>query len=75
MNYVPAPGHVVGVYKPGANFGGWPNDLVLARFQGQWRFGWILQTLNNGASAMLGVFLHPVTHRDLFREFSHENSG
>jgi len=56
MNFVPAPGHVVGVYKPGANFGDWLNDLIVGRFQGPWRFGWILQILTNGSTAMLGVF-------------------
>jgi predicted acyltransferase len=56
MDFVPVPGHVVGVYKPGANFGDWLNDLIVGRFQGIWRFGWILQTLTNGSSAMLGVF-------------------
>jgi predicted acyltransferase len=56
MNYVPVPGHVIGVYKPGANFGDWLNNLILGRLQGHWRFGWILETLTDGASAMLGVF-------------------
>jgi predicted acyltransferase len=56
MNYVPVPGHVIGVYKPGANFGDWLNDLILGRYQGRWRFGWILQTLTNGGTAMLGAF-------------------
>jgi len=56
MTFVPVPGHVVGVYKPGANFGDWLNDLIVGRFQGPWRFGWILQILTNGSTAMLGVF-------------------
>jgi len=56
MDFVPIQGHVVGVYKPGANFGDWLNDLILGRFQGIWRFGWILQILTNGCTAMLGVF-------------------
>jgi predicted acyltransferase len=56
MTFVPVPGHVVGVYKPGANFGDWLNDLILGRYQGIWRFGWILQIMTNGSTAMLGVF-------------------
>jgi predicted acyltransferase len=56
MDFVPVPGHMLGVYKPGANFGDWLNDLILGRFQGIWRFGWILQILTNGCTAMLGVF-------------------
>lgn len=54
--FVPGPGHIVGVYKPGANFGDWLNDLILGRYQGIWRFGWILQIMTNGSNAMLGVF-------------------
>ena len=56
MTFVPVPGHVVGVYKPGANFGDWLNHLILGRFQGRWRGGWILQIMTNGSTAMLGVF-------------------
>jgi predicted acyltransferase len=56
MNYVPVPGHVVGVYKPGAYFGDWLNDLILGRFQGSWRGGWILAILTFASTAMLGVF-------------------
>ncbi len=56
MTFVPVPGHIVGVYKPGANFGDWLNDLIVGRYQGIWRFGWILQVMTNGSTAMLGVF-------------------
>ena len=56
MTFVPVPGHVIGVYKPGVNFGDWLNDLIVGRFQGIWRFGWILQIMTNGSTAMLGVF-------------------
>ncbi|MGA2073591.1 MAG: DUF5009 domain-containing protein [Terriglobia bacterium] len=56
MSFVPVPGHVIGVYRPGANFGDWLNDLIVGHFQGIWRFGWILQILTNASTAMLGVF-------------------
>jgi predicted acyltransferase len=56
MDYVPVPGHVVGVYKPGLNLGDWLNNFVLGRLQGPWHNGWILQSMTNGATAMLGVF-------------------
>lgn len=56
MNYVPVPGHVVGIYKPGLNLGDWLNNFVLGRLQGPWHNGWILQSMTNGATAMLGVF-------------------
>jgi len=56
MNYVPVPGHVVGVYKPGFNLGDWLNNFVLGRLQAGWHNGWILQSMTNGATAMLGVF-------------------
>ncbi len=56
MTFVPVPGRVVGIYRPGGNFGDWLNDLILGRFQGIWRFGWILQIMTNGSTAMLGVF-------------------
>lgn len=56
MNYVPVPGHVVGVYKRGLNFGDWLNNYVLGSLQGPWHNGWILQSMANGANAMLGVF-------------------
>lgn len=56
MDYVPVPGHIVGVYKPGLNLGDWLNNFVLGRLQGPWHNGWILQSMTNGATAMLGVF-------------------
>jgi predicted acyltransferase len=56
MNYVPVPGHVVGVYKPGLNLGDWLNNFVLGKLQAGWHNGWILQSMTNGATAMLGVF-------------------
>lgn len=56
MDYVPVPGHIVGVYKPGLNLGDWLNNFVLRRLQGPWHNGWILQSMTNGATAMLGVF-------------------
>lgn len=56
MDYVPVPGHVVGIYKPGLNLGDWLNNFVLGRLQGPWHNGWILQSMTNGATAMLGVF-------------------
>lgn len=56
MDYVPVPGHVVGVYLPGRNLGDWLNNFVLGRLQGPWHNGWILQSMTNGATAMLGVF-------------------
>jgi predicted acyltransferase len=56
MDYVPVPGHVVGVYQPGRNLGDWLNNFVLGRLQGPWHNGWILQSMTNGATAMLGVF-------------------
>jgi predicted acyltransferase len=56
MTFVPVPGHAVGVYKPGANFGDWLNDRILGDFQGPWRFGWILQTMTYASNALLGVF-------------------
>lgn len=56
MDYVPVPGHIVGVYKPGLNLGDWLNNFVLGRVQGPWHNGWILQSMTNGATAMLGVF-------------------
>jgi len=55
MDYVPVPGHVVGVYAPGKNLGDWLNNFVLRGAQGPWHNGWILQSLTNGATAMLGV--------------------
>jgi predicted acyltransferase len=56
MDYVPVPGHVVGVYLPGRNLGDWLNNRVLGGLQGPWHNGWILQSMTNGATAMLGVF-------------------
>jgi predicted acyltransferase len=56
MDYVPVPGHVVGVYAPGKNLGDWLNNFVLRGLQGPWHNGWILQSMTNGATAMLGVF-------------------
>ena len=56
LTFVPVPGHVVGVYRPGTDFGDWLNDLILGRYQDIWRFGWILQFMTNGCTAMLGVF-------------------
>lgn len=56
MDYVPVPGHIVGVYKPGLNLGDWLNNFVLGRLQAGWHNGWILQSMTNGATAMLGVF-------------------
>ncbi len=56
MDYVPVPGHIIGVYKPGLNFGDWLNNFVLGRLQAGWHNGWILQSMTNGATAMLGVF-------------------
>src|SRR5581483_11634634 len=56
MDFVPVPGHIVGVYKPGLNLGDWLNNFVLGRLQGPWHNGWILQSMTNGATAMLGVF-------------------
>ncbi|HKR27105.1 MAG TPA: DUF5009 domain-containing protein [Acidobacteriaceae bacterium] len=56
MDYVPVPGHIVGVYKPGLNFGDWLNNFVLGHLQNGWHNGWILQSMTNGATAMLGVF-------------------
>lgn len=55
MDYVPVPGHVIGVYQPGRNLGDWLNNFVLGRLQGPWHNGWILQSMTNGATAMLGV--------------------
>jgi predicted acyltransferase len=49
------PGHQIGVYATGANFGDWLNDLILGEWQKRWRFGWILQSLTYGANAMIGV--------------------
>ncbi|HZQ43613.1 MAG TPA: DUF5009 domain-containing protein [Acidobacteriaceae bacterium] len=56
MDYVPVPGHIVGVYLPGRNLGDWLNNFALGRLQGPWHNGWILQSMTNGATAMLGVF-------------------
>lgn len=56
MNYVPVPGHIVGVYEPGRNLGDWLNNFVMGRLQAPWHNGWILQSMTNGATAMLGVF-------------------
>ncbi len=56
MTFVPVPGHVVGVYRPGANFGDWLNDRILGDLQGRWRLGWILGIMTHSSTAMLGVF-------------------
>jgi predicted acyltransferase len=56
MTFAPAPGHVIGVYKPGATFGDWLNDALLGNWQIKYPNSWILNTLTYGATAMLGVF-------------------
>lgn len=56
LAFVPGPGHEIGVFKPGCNFGDWLNDWILGDFQGPWRFGWILGILGHASTAMLGVF-------------------
>lgn len=56
LAFVPGPGHVVGVVKPGCNVGDWLNDWIVGSWQGQFRFGWILGILGHAATAMLGVF-------------------
>jgi len=56
MAFVPGPGHEMGVFKPGCNFGDWLNDWILGDLQGRWRFGWILGILGHVSTAMLGVF-------------------
>ncbi|MCU0914775.1 MAG: DUF5009 domain-containing protein [Planctomycetes bacterium] len=56
QNFVPVPGHEMGVLRPRANFGDWLNDLILGDLQGRWRLGWILGILTHASTAMLGVF-------------------
>lgn len=57
LAFVPGPGHVIGVVAPHCNVGDWLNDWILGeRWQGQFRFGWILAILGHAATAMLGVF-------------------
>ncbi|HWQ53854.1 MAG TPA: DUF5009 domain-containing protein [Bryobacteraceae bacterium] len=56
MTFIPVPGHVVGVYAPGANFGDWLNHLILGNWQVKYPNSWILNTLTYGATAMMGVF-------------------
>jgi predicted acyltransferase len=56
MTFAPAPGHVIGVYRPGATFGDWLNDALLGNWQINYPNSWILNTLTYGATAMLGVF-------------------
>ncbi len=56
LAFVPGPGHQMGVFKPGCNFGDWLNDWILRGLQGPWRFGWILGILGHASTAMLGVF-------------------
>jgi predicted acyltransferase len=56
LAFVPGPGHEMGVFKEGCNFGDWLNDWILGDLQGPWRFGWILGILGHASTAMLGVF-------------------
>lgn len=56
LAFVPVPGHQPGVFKPYCNLGDWLNDLLLGRFQGRWRLGWIVGILGHASTAMLGVF-------------------
>lgn len=55
QNFVPVPGHEIGVMKEHANFGDWLNDFILGDLQGQWRFGWIFEILTHASTALLGV--------------------
>jgi predicted acyltransferase len=68
MTFVPVPGHQVGVYAPGVNFGDWLNDQILGDWQKRWRFGWILQTMTYGANAMMGVLAGHVLRSRLERK-------
>lgn len=62
--FVRVPGHEIGVYAPGKNFGDWFNNLVLGDWQGRWRSGWIVQgALAHSATAMLGVFAGEIFQR------------
>jgi len=56
MTFLPAPGHVIGVYTPGTTFGDWLNDQFLGNWQVKYPNSWILNTLTYGSTAMLGVF-------------------
>ncbi|MDO8542252.1 MAG: DUF5009 domain-containing protein [Opitutaceae bacterium] len=55
--FVPVPGHEIGVYAAGRNFGDWFNAIVLGDLRGPWQIGWIVEgALAHSATAMLGVF-------------------
>lgn len=62
--FVPVPGHQIGVYAPGVNFGDWFNQLVLGDLRGPWVLGWIVEgALAHSATAMLGVFAGEILQR------------
>lgn len=55
LAFVPGPGHEIGKFREGCNFGDWVTEWMFGKWRGH-QVGWVIGILGHASSAMLGVF-------------------